>query len=253
MFLTFLIIFKNNAYYKSWEKVSLPNKLLLRISALITIFLIFTLLAAPVLAAEPGQAHLWFYSQDPSTLLGPQPLPDPEEYDSNWIDTNEDPWLTESIVISSSSFSLWLGCVKEESLDTKLVVTINEAAFAAIDTIKINGIAVEGWTSGMPSALANHGVFKNAHGYNEVSIGDIYSPPDTRYVTQITIEIIFKEGVDINDAKVHFDAYGYMDDGKLNHNPYSHDATFVVPEAATIILAGSSLIAFGLYAYKRKA
>lgn len=230
----------------------MQNRLLLRITPLITAVLILTLLATPVLAADPGQAHLWFYSQNPSTLSGPQPLPDPQDYDPNWINTDDDPWITESILVTSQSFSLWLGCAKEESRDTKLVVTINEAAFDTIDTIKINGAAILGWTSGMPSALANHGVFDNAHGYAEIGIGDLFSPPGTPYVTEIKVEITFKADVDTSDAKVHFDAYGYMDDGKINRNPYSHDGTFVVPEAATLLMAGSSLVALGIYAYKRK-
>jgi len=68
---------------------------------------------------------------------------------------------------------------------------------------------------------------------------------------EISVEITLKGGADISDAKIHFDAYGYTDSGSLMKSPYSHDLTFHVPEAATII-AATSLVAFGIYAYKRK-
>jgi hypothetical protein len=45
-----------------------------------------------------GGGHLWFYSQDPSTLPGPQPLPDPQLYDPNYVASSPDPWLADDMV-----------------------------------------------------------------------------------------------------------------------------------------------------------
>jgi hypothetical protein len=52
-------------------------------------------------------------------------------------------------------------------------------------------------------------------------------------------------------AKTHFDAYGYKESGAVITSPNSHDLTFHVPKAATI-RAATSLVAFGIYAYKHK-
>jgi hypothetical protein len=35
-------------------------------------------------------------------------------------------------------------------------------------------------------------------------------------------------------------------------SPYSHDLNFAIPEPATILATTASIIALGLYAYKRK-
>ena len=234
-----------------------------KVTLLLFAFFILAFLTVPVIA--DGGAHLWFYSEDPSSLVwaNPNTLPNPEPdagdtyVDPNYVASDPDPWISQSIVISSSNwetpFSIWLGCAQFESIGTMLVVSINEAAYSAIDTIKINGVAISTWTHATPDQLAPHGVFMSSefHGYAEIAVGDLYSPPDTPYAVQISVEITLNGGADISDAKIHFDAYGYTDSGSLMTSPYSHDLTFHVPEAATIV-AATSLFAFGIYIYKRK-
>jgi hypothetical protein len=246
-----------------WEKVDTLRKILAKAAPLIITAFLTALLVVPVMA--DGGGHLWFYSEDPDTLTWPgpnqlpNPAPDPGDgyVDPNYVSSDPDPWLTQSIVISSDDwetpFSIWLACAQFESLNTKLVVSINEAAYDAIDTIEINSVPITGWTPGTPAALAPHGVFMSSefHGYAEIDVGDLYSPPLTPYAVEITVEITLNAGADISEAKIHFDAYGYTDSGSVIFSPYSHDLNFHVPEAAPI-LAATSLVAFGIYAYKRK-
>jgi len=211
----------------------------------------------PAFAA--GGGHLWFYSQDPSTLPGPQPLPDPSVYDPKYVSSSPDSWLTESIVVPSGDWStpffIWLGCAQFESLNTKLVVSINDAAHSVIDSIIINGTTIGPWdTSGTPPAsIAPHGVFNSAefYGYANASLGNIYSPPDTPYVVAINVTIVLNGGTIPADAKIHFDAFGYTEEGNFMFSPYSHDLDFVVPEPATIAIAATSLIALALYGLHR--
>lgn len=230
-------------------------KSILKIMPILATLLLAATLITPVLAkGGPQGGHLWFYSQDP----GDAPLPNPEDWDPNYVDADPDPWLDESIVISSGDwetpFTIWLACAQFESLNTMLVVSINDAAYEAINSITVNGIPLGPWTDGTPSALAPHDVFKSAefYGYDEVNMGNLYSPPRTPFKVAIVVDIDLKEGADMSDAKIHFDAYGYTNTGGIIFSPYSHDATFVVPEPATIIAITSALGAFGAFAYKRK-
>jgi len=231
-------------------------KLFRKITPTVIAILVLTVMITPVLASGQGNGgggHLWFYSQDPGNL----PLPNPETWDPKYVETSSDPWLDKSIVIPSSDwdtpFTIWLGCAKFESLNTKLVISINEAAKDAIQSITINGSPITSWQLGKPSALAPHGIFNSAEfaGYAEVLLGDLYSYTDP-YKKEITVDITLKPDADLSKAKIHFDAYGQTEDGGLIFSPYSHDLTFVVPEPATIILMASPLLAFGLYAYKRR-
>ena len=234
----------------------MPNKLFLKATPLITAVLLLTMLAAPVFA--DGGGHLWFYSQDPGTLNPPDLLPNPQDYDPNYIGINSDPWLTESVMLAGNwetPFSIWLGCAQFESLGTKLVISINDAAHTAIAGITVEGIAVGAWdTDDSNFPLAPHGVSNSAewYGFAEADLGDLYSPPDTPYKIEINIDITLEPGADVSEAKIHFDAYGYTDTGARIFSPYSHDALFVVPEATTIFAVASSLLALGTYAYKRK-
>ena len=211
-----------------------------------------------VVAADGG-GHLWFYSQDPDTISGPQPLPNPEDYDPNYYGSSSDPWLAYGVLGMvadwETPFSVWLGCAQFESRNTMVVISINDAAYAAISSISVYGMPISSWTtSGMPSALAPHGVFNSAefYGYAEVNVGDLEAPPGSPYKVEIPIDITLVPGADLSEAKVHLDAYGMTDSGAVIFSPYSHDFTFMVPEAAPLILMGISFGALGVYAYKRK-
>lgn len=202
-----------------------------------------------------GGAHLWFYSVDPS---GEASLPNPDPWDPNYQGVSADPWVTESVLVNSGDwdtpFSIWLGCAQFESLNTMLVIIINDAAAGAIESI--NGVDVSLFTtSSSHPVLSPHGVFNSAefYGYTEVPVGNLYSLPGSPHVAEITIDIELKSGAEIpEDAKIHFDAYGYTEEGSIMKNPYSHDYTFVVPELGVVLLLGASFIALGLFAVKHK-
>jgi len=233
--------------------------------------LVLAISLATTTTLAKGGGHLWFYSQDPDTLPGPQPLPNPQDYDPNWIGADADPWLEESIVIPPDSdwetpFSIWLACAQFESLDTMLVVSINTAASVGIDTITITTpegtFPITSWTphpgtpGWAPGCLAPHGVFNSAefYGYYLVPVGNLYSPPGSPYAIEIEVEIVLNDGAP-EGMKIHFDAYGYTDpgypEGACIFSPYSHDLT-IVPELGTILLAAASFSALALYALKRR-
>ena len=212
--------------------------------------------------APPSNApHLWFYSKDPATLNPPDPLPDPQTYDPKYIDSNPDGWIAESIVINpsqwASPYTIWLAWVvnKDESLDTKLIVSINDAAHTGIQTIKINGNTLTSWdTSGNPpTGLSNHGVFNSAefYGYAEADVGDLYAYPKAPYKVAIIAEIALNNNPPA-DMKVHFDALGQTEAGAITRNPYSHDVTFVIPDLATAIMILAPFSALGVYAIRRR-
>jgi len=155
-------------------------------------------------------------------------------------------------------FMMWLGCAQKNSTDTKLVVSINKAANTSIQSILINGTAIGPWnTSGTPPAhLAPHGVFNSAEffGYAEAPLGNLYSPPGTPYKKAINVTIILRNGATPSaTAKVHFDAYGYTEEGNFIFSPYSHDLNFVIPEPATVFTGIASLLGLAVFAYKRRS
>jgi hypothetical protein len=238
----------------------MSNKLLIKAMPLITAALLLTMLAAPVFATG---AHLWFYSVDPATLPGGYPpLVNPQPDDPNWTGVTSDPWTTESVVVVSGDwdtpFSLWIGNAdpQDDCYDTTLVISVNNAAAAAISGINITTPpigAVPAWDTVVANfPLPPHGISNSAeyYGFAEVIVGNIVNGS---YI-QITIDIDLN--TDLTEAKIHFDAYGWSTEehtGKYNiFSPFSHDFTFVIPEAATIVAVASSLVALGIYAYKRK-
>jgi hypothetical protein len=233
----------------------MSNKLR-KIVPLITAVSILTMLAAPVFATG---AHLWFYSVDPSTLTGYPPLVNPDPNDPNYVSSDSDPWLDESVVVPNGDwdtpYSIWLGNAdpQDDCYDTMLVISVNDAAAAAISGIMVNGAPIGAWdTSAANFPLPPHGVANSAewYGFVNVTVGDI----DSGGYIEIVIDIDIN--TDLTDAKIHFDAYGWSTEehtgGPDISNPFSHDYTFMVPEAATILAVSASLLALGAYAYKRK-
>jgi len=221
-------------------------------------------LASVKVAYAQGRGHLWFYSQDPDTLPGPQPLPDPQDYDPRYVGIDPDPWLSESVVVPSSDwetpFSLWLGCAQFESHDTMLVVSINVAAHDVIESIKVNDASLGPWDNSgdPPGCLAPHGVFNSAEfwGYAEINVGDLYSPPGSPYKVEIIVDIKLHEGAEVpSDAKIHFDAYGSTGGSRPRciFSPYSHDFTFRIPElpVGTILGLATCIAALAAFRYKR--
>ena len=233
------------------------NKLLLKATPIITAVLLLTLFAAPVLATG---AHLWFYSVDPATLPGYPPLPNPEDYDPNYIDTSADGWILESVVIQGdweTPFSIWLGNSdgSDTSYDTTVVISINDAAAAAIASMTVEGNPVGAWNlveANFP--LPPHGVSNSAewYGFVIVNVGTLASGAKI----EINVDIALNPGAELDEAKIHFDAYGFStvehDDKPNITSPFSHDGTFVVPEPAAVFAVVSSFLALGTYAYKRK-
>lgn len=245
------------------------NKLLLRVSLCITAVLLLTMFATPVFAQSPGK--LWFFSVDPATLPGYPPLPNPEDFDPSYIDADTDDWIKESVVVEQGDwdtpFSVWLGLHGGSmSYDTILVISVNEAAKDAIASMTVTPGALAGigpWNTVAPIPpgvigypIAPHGVLNSVEwaGYVEVNVGDISSET----AIEIIFDITLGADPDLTDAKIHFDAYGWTSEEHGDYTtatittPYSHDGTFIVPEAATIFVASSSLIALGTYAYKRR-
>jgi hypothetical protein len=238
----------------------MANKLSIKAIPLITAVLLLTILAAPVFATG---AHLWFYSVDPATLPGGYPpLVNPDPNDPNYVGTNSDPWLEDSVVVPNgdweSQYSIWLGNAdpQDNCYDTMLVISVNDAAAAAIFNITVNGSPIGAWdTSAANFPLPPHGVANSAewYGFVEVNVGDILSG---EYI-EITIDIDLN--TDLTGAKIHYDAYGWSTEEHSTDprtaditSPFSHDYTFIVPEVATIFAVASSLVALGTYAYKRK-
>jgi len=222
----------------------------------ITAVLLLTLFAAPVFATG---AHLWFYSVDPATINPPDPLPDPEDYDPSYVDSSANGWLIESTVIQGdweTPFSIWLGNAdnSDTSFDTTLVISVNDVAANAIVGIAVEGNPVGAWDiveANFP--LPPHGVSNSAEWYGFViyNLGDLASGGKIEINIDITLNQSIPEG-----AKLHFDAFGLATEehgDKPNMtSPFSHDGTFVVPEATTILAITSSMLALGTYAYKRR-
>jgi len=247
------------------------NKILRKATPLITAVLLLTLLAAPVFAQEAGK--LWFYSVDPEAALGYPPLPNPQTWpDPNYyVGDGSDDWLDESVVAMEgdwdSPFDLWIGLHQGTmSYDTTLVISINNDAASVITSITVTPdgeapqvILIGAFSNVDPTGptypLAKHGVFGSAEwaGYAEVVVGDIASETALKITIDIALGGAVPEG-----ARIHFDAYGWSDEGEIGEVkaditcPYSHDYTFVIPEVATILLAGASFAGFGLYAIRRK-
>jgi hypothetical protein len=239
------------------------QKKLIKAIPLITAVSLLTMLAVPVFATG---AHLWFYSVDPSTLTGYPPLVNPDPNDPNYVGVTADPWTTESVVVVSGDwdtpFNLWIGNAdpQDDCYDTTLVISINDAAHDAISGITVTpGGAVTWDTNAANFPLPPHGISNSAefYAFGKVIVGDIASDG----YMQITIDIT-PNGGDLDEAKIHFDAYGWSEDpGEVGAgdpqniditSPFSHDSTFIVPEATTILAVSASLLALGAYAYKRK-
>jgi hypothetical protein len=236
---------------------------MVKVVPIMAALLVLTILASPVHATG---AHLWFYSVDPSTLPDWTGKIDgavnPQDDDPNYVGVTSDAWTTESVVIASGEwetpFNLWIGNAdpKDGCHDTTLVISVNDAAAAAIAGITVTpGGNVGAWDTTVANfPLPPHGISNSAeyYGFAEVIVGDIASGS----YMQVTIDITLNVGADLEEAKIHFDAYGWSDDA---HNgdydifsPFSHDSTFVIPEVATIFLTASSMLAFGAYIYRKK-
>jgi hypothetical protein len=266
-----MFINKNPQTYTTGEG-SMPKKTLKIVpllAAMLTALLVLTMLALPVSAKGD---HLWFYSVDPATLPGWTGKIDgsvnPEDDDPNYVDFDPDPWLKESVVLPKGDwdtpFSLWIGNAdhKDTSYGTTLVISVNDAAAKAIDSITVTpGGTISAWnTNPAQFPLPPHGISNSDeyHGFAEVIVGDIgYGS----YIV-VKIDITLKPEVDQEDlegAKIHFDAYGWSNQGHVGilekadmNSPFSKDYTFVIPELATILLTTAPLSALGIYAFKRK-
>lgn len=210
-----------------------------------------------------GGGHLWFYSEEPFQGLDGK-LPDITS-DPNYQGPDPDPWLSESIVIPlvNGPTSIWLACAQFESTDTKVVVSINEAAHQGLAGITVNvggnSYPISSWVedpTGLTKPegpLAGHGVLNSDEffGYYEVPVGylDSQDPPGPY---KVEIEVVITLGPDPpGDMKIHFDAYGTTATGRLIFSPYSHDSTFLIPEGNTILLLAASFSALALYMLKR--
>jgi hypothetical protein len=230
--------------------------MLLNATPLIAAVLLLTLLAAPVFATG---AHLWFYSVDPATINPPDPLPNPEDYDPNYIDTGFEGWIAEGVAVQGdweTPFSIWLGNAdnSDTSYDTTLVISVNNVAANAIVGITVEGNPVGAWdTNGYNFPLPPHGVSNSAewYGFVEVNIGYLSAGGKV----EINIDIALGQFVP-DTAKLHFDAYGFSTpehgDKPDMTSPFSHDGTFVVPEPSALAAVASSMLALGTYAYKRR-
>jgi hypothetical protein len=233
------------------------QKKLIKAIPLMAAVSLLTILAVPVFATG---AHLWFYSVDPATLPGGYPpLVNPDPNDPNYVGTDSDPWLEDSVVNMTGDwetpYSIWLGNAdsQDDCYDTMLVISVNDAAAAAISGIMVNGVPIGSWdTSAANFPLPPHGISNSAEWYGFVAapVDDI---PLGGYI-EITIDIDLN--TDLTGAKIHYDAYGWSTEEHTGDpditNPFSHDYTFIVPEAATLLAVSSSLLALGAYAYKRK-
>jgi len=238
----------------------MSNKILVKVAPILTVLLLLTMLAVPVYATG---AHLWFYSVEPTI-----PLPDPETWDPNYSGPNADGWLNEGVVIQVgdwTSLSAWIGNSDnhDTSYDTTLVISVNEEAADGIDSMTVNGFAVPSWdTDDEHFPMPPHAPIGSEgwYGFAEVNVGNI--APGAKL--ELTFATTLNPGADMEDARIHLDAYGW---NTGDHDPsgpfptawpfplfapFSHDTTFIIPEPATIFLVAASLTALGIYTYKRK-
>jgi hypothetical protein len=178
-----------------------------------------------------GNAKYWFYIEDPSAYAFYDPEAGP-----NYVGVVSDDWVTESVVESidwesfagtgtNAEFIFWMIVTNSESQNTKVVISINDAAYDGIARIWVNGIEITSWTTSSHPYLAPHGIFNSAefYGYYELDIGYLAQSmkggqAPAVYPVEISFEVEVAEGAS-NDMKIHLDAYGCEGSG-----PYSHDA-----------------------------
>ena len=238
---------------------SLSHLLQLTKSKMILLVIIVTVLitALPYVIAPPkeddpcdtpgtGSAKYWFYVEDPSAYSFYDPEAGP-----NYVSIVADAWVTESVVHSINweskagtdvEFSFWMVVTNSESQNTKVVISINKAAYEGIVKIWINGEEATPWTTSSHSILSPHGVFNSAefYGYYEYDVGYLAETTKGGIPTVNPVELSIKVEVDddaTNDIKIHLDAYGCEGSG-----PYSHDAIATYWPKIPLMVVNEALI-----------
>ncbi len=181
-----------------------------------------------------GEASLWLF---PDSAL-PGALTDDYNQDPTYVGADQDPWLSESYVISEDGFILDVynhgrGAGDNTAYSVQLIVAVEaleEFYSATIDGVSLTPAS---FTYGTPSYSCSgrnipyHGVFPT---YNTtIDLGDIAQDE----IRQVSVEVSGTENL-----RVHFDAYGEGYTTRTRgkkittrcydvFNPFSHDVTLL--------------------------
>ena len=125
-------------------------------------------------------------------------------------------------------FNFWLVVTNSDSHNTKVVISINNAAALGISELWVDTTEITSWTTSAHPILAPHGVFNSAEffGYYEYDVGTlVQTDKGGQNPVCAPIQLHFKVKLNeeaTNDIKIHLDDYGCEGAG-----PYSHDATIL--------------------------
>lgn len=209
--------------------------------------------------------------------------------DSTYVGVDPDPWMTESYVVYSgptSSLSINITVTNHKGTrdvhEIVLFMVTNDTG--AISDISVNGSLVTlSWTYGPdstgPSMYADpgastgtylgdmpaHGVYNDpAAAWVEYRSGKDLAPKETPGSSMLFMITINFSSSDPGDVKLHFDAYGWIEEGSGKNcviidddldaafSPFSHDITILVPELALPFLVTTSLGLGGYLFLRRK-